>query len=113
MKTRRAGLLPATVEPKPEVPELRAWALVELFGHQRIVGYLSTETFGSSVLFFRIDVPDLIKNGETEREGFTRYFGAAAIYSITPIDETAVRAMLPSIDGRPARPLHLGGPEEW
>lgn len=112
MKRKTESLPIVSVEPKPSVPELHAWALVELFGHQRIVGYLSTETFGASVLF-RIDVPDLLKNGEIERKGFTRYFGTAAIYSITPIDETAVRAMLPSIDGRPARPLHLGGPEDW
>jgi hypothetical protein len=90
--------------PTPE-PELKAWALVELFGHQRIVGWLTQQTFGSGVLF-RVDVPDLTKDGKVVREGFTRYFGLSAIYSITPITEAAVRGLLPSIDGTPAaRPL--------
>ena len=80
--------------------ELKSWALVELFGHQRIVGFLSQQTFGTGVLF-RVDVPDLLKEGEVKRVGFTRYFGLSAIYSITPVSEDVVRKLLPSIDGTP------------
>jgi hypothetical protein len=88
-------------------PELKSWALVELFGHQRIVGFLTQQTFGSGVLF-RVDVPDLTKETTVVRKGFTRYFGLSAIYSITPIDEQTVRDLLPSIDGTPAaRPLSI------
>jgi hypothetical protein len=98
------ALLPSPEEPKPE---LANWALVELFGHQRIVGYLTQQTFGTGVLF-RVDVPDLKKDDKVVRKGFTRYFGLSAIYSITPIDEQTVRELLPSIDGTPAaRPLSL------
>ena len=35
----------------PAAPELKSWALVELFGHQKIVGFLSQQTFGTGVLF--------------------------------------------------------------
>jgi hypothetical protein len=80
--------------------ELKSWALVELFGHQRIVGFLSQQTFGTGVLF-RVDVPDLLKEGKVVRVGFTRYFGLSAIYSITPVSEDVVRTLLPSIDGTP------------
>jgi hypothetical protein len=91
---------------EPE-PELKSWALVELFGHQRIVGFLTQQTFGSGVLF-RVDVPDLTKEKVVIRKGFTRYFGLSAIYSITPVDEQTVRELLPMIDGTPAaRPLTL------
>jgi len=102
-----AELLPPKDEPQAP-PELKAWALVELFGHQRIVGYLSQQTMGTGVLF-RVDVPDLIKDGKTVRPGFTRYFGLPAIYSITPISEQMVRQLLPNIDGTPgeARPLQV------
>lgn len=94
-------------EPPAETPELKDWALVELFGHQRIVGWCSQQTFPSGVLF-RVDVPDLMKDGKVTRKGFTRYFGLGAIYSITPIDEPMVRQLLPSIDGAPVpRPLQL------
>jgi len=104
--TLAAVVVAETVEPKQE---LSSWALVELFGHQRIVGYLSQQTFGTGVLF-RVDVPDLLKDGKLARKGFTRYFGLSAIYSITPCDESMVRSMLPSVDGTPgeARPLSLG-----
>jgi len=102
-------IIPAPVQAEATKPELKDWALVELFGHQRIVGYLSQQTFGTGVLF-RVDVPDLLKDGKKVRDGFTRYFGLAAIYSITPCTETLVRQLLPSIDGTPgeARPMQLG-----
>jgi hypothetical protein len=95
----QALLLPP--EPEADAPkELKSWALVELFGHQRIVGYLSQQSFGTCVLF-RVDVPDLTSSGKVIREGFTRYFGLSSIYSITPISEEMVRKLLPSIDGTP------------
>ena len=89
-------------------PELKSWALVEMFGHQRMVGYVSQQAFGMGVLF-RVDVPDLIKDGKIVRRGFTRYLGLSSIYSITPCDEDTVRRMLPNVDGTPgeARPLSL------
>ena len=94
---------PLLLPPEPEADasnELKSWALVELFGHQRVVGFLSQQSFGSGVLF-RVDVPDLTSSGKTIREGFTRYFGLGAIYGITPISEEMVRKLLPSIDGTP------------
>ncbi len=112
MKAKRASaplaLLDSPETATPE-PELKSWALVELFGHQRIVGYLSQQTFGTGVLF-RVDVPDMTKDGKVVRRGFTRYFGLSAIYSITPCDEDTVRRMLPHTDGTPgdARPLSIG-----
>ena len=100
------ALLPS-IEGQDSEPEMKSWALVELFGHQRIIGFLTQQTFGSGVLF-RVDVPDLLKDSKVQRKGFTRYFGLSAIYSITPIDEQTVRELLPMIDGTPAaRPLTL------
>jgi hypothetical protein len=106
MKAKQA-LVP-TIEPPEPNGKLKAWALVELFGHQRIVGYVSEQTFGTGVLF-RVDVPDLLKAEKVIRKGFTRYFGLSSIYSITPMSEDMVKELLPSIDGTPAaRPLSLG-----
>jgi hypothetical protein len=53
-------------------PELRAWALVELFGHQRIVGMVTVDPIDFPGML-RVDVPDLLKDGKVERAGFTRY----------------------------------------
>jgi len=107
-KHEQAELVLLTPE-KDSTAELKSWALVELFGHQRIVGYLSQQTFGTGVLF-RVDVPDFLKDTKLVRVGFTRYFGLASIYSITPITEQMVRELLPTIDGHPeARPLGIRG----
>jgi hypothetical protein len=99
MSAKAKALLAPVEQPIPE-PELKSWALVELFGHQRIVGFLSQQSFGTGVLF-RVDIPDLTKDGKVVRKGFTRYFGLSSIYSITPVDEPTVRALLPNIDGTP------------
>jgi hypothetical protein len=81
---------------------LDGWALVELFGRQRIVGRISTQQVGVAALI-RVDVPDLTKDGKVVRDGFTRFFGPGAIYSITPVTESAVRALLPMLEGSPVK----------
>jgi hypothetical protein len=96
------------VEPIPQPEEnLTAWALIELFGHQRVVGKMTVDPpeFPGMV---RVDIPDLTQDKKVIRKGFTRYLGRASIYGVTPIDEQMVRDLLPSIDGTPAaRPLSL------
>lgn len=97
------------LEPQAEdekQPELSGYALVEIFGHVRIVGWLTQQAFGSAVLF-RIDVPDMTQDGKVVRKGFTRYFGVGSIYSITPIDAETMKELLPSISGAPARPYSI------
>ncbi len=94
-----------------KAPELRSWALCEMFGHQRIVGMVTVDPIDFPGMV-RVDVPDLLKDGNIERPGFTRYFGKSALYSVTPISEEGVRELLPHIDGRPAKPLSLSH-GEW
>ena len=86
---------------------LQAWALVELYGHQRIVGKVTVDSpeFPGMI---RVDVPDLLKDGEVSRNGHTRYNGRNAVYAVTPCDEATVRAMLPYVDGLPARQASFG-----
>jgi hypothetical protein len=55
------------------------WALVELFGHARIVGHVTEQSIAGGA-FIRVDVPD--KDGNTI---FTRFFGHGAVYSMSPI----------------------------
>jgi hypothetical protein len=90
------------------------WAIVEVFGHQRYAGYVTTAAFGQAVLF-RVDVPPLeerdrvtkhyewiedrqLPPGATVKEaavqGYTKYFGPGAIYAMTPCTEqVAVKAV--------------------
>jgi len=96
-------------QPAEEKAEsLKAWALVELFGHQRIVGWVTVDPpdFPGMV---RVDVPDLLHDGKVKRKGMTRFFGRGALYAVTPVDEKTVRALLPSISGEPARQYSIGG----
>src|SRR6266404_2663597 len=73
--------------------------------------FAGTERF-TRFLPSRWTVPDLLKDGKTERAGFTRYFGRSSLFSVTPITEEAVRELLPHIDGRPAKPLSFSR-GEW
>ena len=94
------------------------WAVVEIFGHQRYAGHVSTQAFGTAVMF-RVDVPalesrervtsrpgyagdqyvpagTLIQEGAVQ--GYTKLFGVGAIYAITPCtQEAALKAVEESI----------------
>jgi hypothetical protein len=105
------ALLPGTVDSSPENDGLKAWALVELYGHQRIVGHVIVDPIEFPGMV-RVDVPDLLKNGEVARKGHTRYIGRNAVYALTPVDEETVRQMLPHVDGLPARQASLRGYSE-
>lgn len=97
------------------------WAIVEVMGHQRFAGYVTTEAYGQAVLF-RIDVPPLDEreftltlpgwvSGEwmdagtkVKREavaGYSKLIGAGSIYAITPCTEEAARAAVESMQQRP------------
>lgn len=108
-KTQQLALLDTPKETPQE--GMQSWALVELFGHQRIVGWVTVDPPDFPGMT-RVDVPDLLKDGKVERPGFTRYFGRAALYAVTPISEQGVRDLLPHVNGRPASPLSIGR-SEW
>jgi hypothetical protein len=57
------------------------WALVELFGHQKIVGKVTEATLAGGA-FIRVDVPKV-----DEQPGFTRFYGPGAIYSLNPVSQ--------------------------
>ena len=117
---------------EPKVSSFEGWALVELFGHAKEVGYVTTEVFGSAVLF-RCDTPELpereyvLESPEyaTEPTNGTRWcpvgtkvkrqaspaksrlIGPGAIYSITPCSEDAARRAIESIIRHPLILLEL------
>ena len=97
---QQALLIPPDPPAVEESDELHGFVLLELFGHQRIVGLLSQKPVGSEILL-RVDVPNLTSSGKVIREGFTRYFNPKAVYSITPISEEIMLNMLPMIHGTP------------
>lgn len=71
------------------------WAIIELFGHNQIAGYVTEQTIGGTS-FVRVDVP-----GGEEKPGFTKLFGGAAIYAITPTTEEIATEAARRLDVRP------------
>jgi hypothetical protein len=86
----RSETIPAGNAPESAGPaSFDQWALVELFGHQQIVGRVTECTqFGGA--FLRVDVPEVKGVGA----GYTRFYHPNAIYSLNPVDEQTARAML-------------------
>ena len=64
------------------------WCLVELMGHNVLAGRVSEATVGGASLI-RVDVPSV-----DEIPGFTKYFGASAIYAISPTTKATVEALV-------------------
>lgn len=85
-----------------EKTNFEGWALVELFGHQKIVGWATEATIAGGS-FLRVDVPKADKSGAD----FTRYYGAAAIYSLSPVSEEIVMRLVASYQQRPVSPYEL------
>jgi len=93
------------------------FAVVELFGHARIAGSISEQSFGGST-FVRVDVPEVrfeevdydIKTPDGYARkvrtipGHTRSFGPGAIYSINWCDEHAAKAAAHGIKHEPINP---------
>lgn len=89
------------------------YCLVELFGHQRIAGFVSEATIGGGA-FIRVDVP----NPHAEGDLYTRYFGPAAIYAINPTTKEEVFRLVGMLHPKPPTPrvteqsqLSAGDPE--
>lgn len=93
----------------PNGESFRAWAIVEIFGHERIAGDVSEQVIAGHG-FVRVDVPEL--DGQP---AFTRMYGHAAIYSITPVSEDIARRAAAAMRVRPvnvylaALPAPAGG----
>lgn len=100
-----------TAAPAAAASTFDHWAIVEIFGHQRIAGRVREELVAGKA-FLRVDVP---ATGDGA-EAFTRYYGAAAIYSLTPTTEAVVRLAAAQLRAAavnvylpPARQLASGG----
>jgi hypothetical protein len=79
----------------------KEFAIVELFGHQKIAGLVTEAVIGGCSLI-RVDVPAI-----GDQPAYTRYFGQGAIYSLTPVSEEIARSALDYIRPRPVQPYML------
>ena len=119
-------------EHQQEQAKFEGWAVVEMMGHRREVGYVTTEHFGAASLF-RVDSPELperdyiLKRPEwgVGDEGKETYcpegakvrrpavpaksclVGPGSIYAITPCTEAMARAAIEGLIRRPVILLQL------
>lgn len=81
--------------------KFQAWAIVELYGHQRIAGLITEATIGGCPLI-RVDVPTT-----KHHPGFTRFLGNGAIYAINPVSEEIAQAAAENLRAAPIQPYEL------
>jgi len=107
--------------------QFEGWAVVELFGHQKEVGFVSTRYFGTSAMF-QIDVPELPEREyELERPDWiggqlapagskvvraavaarSRFVGPSAVYALNPCSEIAARTAIERNVSREIRVISL------
>lgn len=103
------------------------WCLVELFGHNREAGFVTTQYFGDKAMF-QIDVPEIPVRQETltspkwderrlmpagtviEREaipGRTRLVNPGAVYALNPATEEAVREAIARSERREIKVISM------
>lgn len=74
------------------------WIILELYGRQILAGKASEQMIAGDI-FLRLDVPDV-----DSVPGFTKFFGAKAIYAITPTTEEVARAAVKRLQPKPVDP---------
>jgi hypothetical protein len=76
--------------------KFKNWCIVELFGHTKIAGLCTEENIAGANML-RVDVPETKK-----QPAYTKYYGNAAIYAITPVDEQTALMATENIEQTPA-----------
>lgn len=75
--------------------KFEVFAIVELFGHQKLAGKVAEQSIGAAT-FIRVDVP------ETKTQpAFTRLVNPSAIYAINPTTEEVVKARAEQLQSAP------------
>lgn len=101
--------------------KFEGWAVVELMGHQKEIGFVTTEYFGQACLF-RVDTPELPERefvltrptsttggwspagSKVKRECMsakTRLLAPGSLYAVNPCTEEAARTALEHLVERP------------
>ena len=76
------------------------WAIVELMGRQMIAGEISEVTV-AGVAMLQVDVPAIFEDGRKVLPEYTKFYGAAALYGITPTDEASAKHAVEHLRARP------------
>lgn len=72
---------PLTADAQTEVFD--SWALVEIFGHDKNAGHVTSRKFGTEIMF-QVDVP----NADGPGFAYSRLINPKAVFSIQPTNES-------------------------
>ena len=110
-----------------EQSQFKGWAVVEIMGHNKEIGFVTTEYFGGPALF-RVDQPPLPEReivldrpqwiGETycpvgstikreAMEGKTSFVGPSSIFRMTPCSEETAKAAIERMLPAQIKVVHL------
>lgn len=97
-----------------QAEQWEGWAIVELFGHRKLGGHVSTEVIGGGE-FLRLDIPGPrsassphpIQDDEPEQWHATQFYGPKAVYCITPVEESVARRYAATMQPRPVARYEL------
>lgn len=85
------------------------WVIMEIFGHQRIAGYMTEQVIGGQG-FIRIDVPAIpAETGSEAMQAHTKFYGPGAVYAINPVDEPIAKLAAKQIRHAPVSEYGLRG----
>ena len=126
---------------EPKQAAFEGWAIVEIFGHQKAIGFVTTEAYGSACLF-RVDTPELPerevelkrdtyltvkvtegldrsqwfgKGSRVKRQSVqasSQLIGPGAIYRLVPCTEAVAREAIEELIPRPLILLEEKGKAE-
>lgn len=87
------------MKPQSDKPDaaFAYWAVVELMGHGEIAGYVTEQTIAGTA-FIRVDVPAI-----SDIPAYTKLYGTAAIYCLTPTAEDVVFKYMERYGAKPLR----------
>lgn len=80
------------------------FCIVELMGRQVIAGRVTEQVIGGQA-FVRVDVPET-----PSIPAFTKFYGAGAIYAMTPCDEATARVATAGLRQKPVNIYQLNLP---
>lgn len=78
------------------VETFEQWCVVEIMGHKRFAGLVTEQSVGGTS-FVRIDIPEVTTSSGQKLPAFTKLFGAASIYCLSPCTEETARAFAATI----------------
>jgi hypothetical protein len=78
------------VDSNQQQPAFATWAVVEVMGHRSYGGFV-TEQQVAGAAFVRVDVPEVTTQRGVAMQAYTKLFGAASIYCISPCTEELAR----------------------